>query len=72
MIGTGWEKNVRKSSIARFVRQTRNVTYEKSDPAKIFFARFSEGNRRFGKIPRARVRQTRTRPGASEDVLFGK
>jgi hypothetical protein len=43
------------------VRQTRNVTYEKSDPAKIFFARFPEEIERFAKIPRARVRQTRTR-----------
>src|SRR5687768_12404743 len=30
----------RNSRIARGVRQTRNVTYEKPDPAKIFFARF--------------------------------
>jgi hypothetical protein len=43
------------------VRQTRNTTYEKSDLAKIIFAWFSEENASFRKIPRARVRQTRTR-----------
>jgi len=33
--------------IARSVRQTRNVTYEKSDFAKILFFDFPEGIREF-------------------------
>jgi hypothetical protein len=35
----------RKSSIVRFVRQTRTMTYEKSARAKVFFTRFSIENR---------------------------
>jgi hypothetical protein len=42
----------RNSRIARGVRQTRNVTYEKPDPAKIFFARFPLEIERFARIPR--------------------
>ena len=63
-------KTQRKSRIARGVRQTRKRTYEKSDPAKIFFAGFPEENQRFRKIPRASVRQTRTHFGTYRGVLF--
>jgi hypothetical protein len=60
------------SRIARRVRQTRNVTYEKSDPAKKFFTRFPGEIERFGKFRGSRVRQTRTRFGCYEGVSFDK
>jgi hypothetical protein len=37
----------RKSRIARFVRQTRTITYDKIAAAKIFFFNFSQENRAF-------------------------
>src|SRR5687768_13951652 len=55
----------RNSAIARFVRQTRTITYEKSENlshAAIALTRFSS----------ARVRQTRTRSVTDESVLLDK
>jgi hypothetical protein len=43
------------------VRQTRTITYDKIPLAKIFFTRFPIEIERFARIPRAAVRQTRTR-----------
>jgi hypothetical protein len=50
----------------------RNVTYEKSKVAKIFFFDYLLENQRFRKIPRASVRQTRTRSGTCNWVFFDK
>jgi hypothetical protein len=54
------------------VRQTRNVTYEKSDSRQIFFTRFPLEIERFARIPRARVRQTRTRFVRCSGAFFDK
>ncbi len=62
----------RNPRIARGVRQTRNMTYEKSAAAKIFFPRFPLEIGRFQKVLRAWVRQTRTRSGTYGGVFFDK
>ena len=67
-----WGQVSRNLRIARGVRQPRNVSYEKSDSAKIFFTRFPIENQANVKIPRARVRQTRTRSGRYRNVIFDK
>jgi hypothetical protein len=60
----------RKSSIARFVRQTRTMTYEKSAAAKFFSRGFPLEIDGFAGMPRAPVRQTRTRFVCCRDVVF--
>ena len=64
--GSGLLRVDRKWAIAHFVRQTRTMIYDKIDAAKIFFTRFPLEIELFGRIPRAGVRQTRTRSGAME------
>src|SRR5215210_4877644 len=51
----------RKSSIARFVRQTRTMIYDKTPAAKSFFSAFPAQTRASFWFAAIFVRQTRTR-----------
>src|SRR5688500_3105595 len=61
-----------KRAIARFVRQTRTITYEKSAAAESFFTRFQLKLTPSARISRACLRQTRNISESSEALAHDK